>query len=60
VESVNTNGQQYTSDTLLNLIKTNHAKPSKELANLVKADLKNFSGNAEQHDDQSLLIIKLQ
>ncbi len=60
VEAVNSNGQQYTSDTLLNLIKTNHAKPSKELANLVKADIKNFSGNAEQHDDQSLLIIKLQ
>ena len=60
VESVNSNGQQYTSDTLLGLIKTNHSKPSKELANLVKADLKNFSGNAEQHDDQSLLIIKLQ
>ena len=60
VESVNSNGQQYTSDTLLSLIKTNHSKPSKELANLVKADLKNFSGNAEQYDDQSLLIIKLQ
>ena len=60
VEAVNSNGQQYTSDTLLGVIKTNHSKPGKEIANLVKADIKNFSGTAEQHDDQSLLIIKIQ
>jgi sigma-B regulation protein RsbU (phosphoserine phosphatase) len=60
VEALNEDGQQFTADALLDLVKKNHAKPSKELANLVKAEVKKFSGNADQHDDESLLIIKIQ
>lgn len=60
VEALNEDGAQYTTEKLLNLIKTNYTKPSKELANIIKNDVKNFSGNANQHDDESLLIIKIQ
>lgn len=60
VEAQDENGQQYTTDTLLSLIKKNHAKPGKELANIVKADVKRFSGNAVQHNDETLLIVKIQ
>ncbi len=60
VEALNEDGAQYTTDKLLDLIKANSAKPCKELANIIKNDVKNFSGNANQHDDESLLIIKIQ
>ena len=60
VEALNEDGVQYSTEKLLNLIKANHSKPSKELANIIKNDVKNFSGNANQHDDESLLIIKIQ
>lgn len=60
VEALNEDGAQYSTEKLLNLIKANHGKPSKELANIIKNDVKNFSGNANQHDDESLLLIKIQ
>ncbi|MBQ1833871.1 MAG: SpoIIE family protein phosphatase [Treponema sp.] len=60
VEALNEDGAQYTTEKLLDIIKANCTKPSKELANIIKNDVKNFSGNANQHDDESLLIIKIQ
>ncbi len=60
VEALNEDGAQYTTDKLLELIKKNSAKPSKELATIIKNDVKNYTGNANQHDDESLLIIKIQ
>ena len=60
VESLNEAGQQYTNTSLLNIISANHNKPSKEIVNLVKADLKKFCGNVNQFDDETLLVIKIQ
>lgn len=59
VESLNEKGQQYGHNAVQSLIKSNHASSSKDIANLVKADIKNFSGSATQHDDQTLLVIKI-
>ena len=33
---------------------------SKEIASLVKTDIKQFCGSVRQHDDQTVLIIKIQ
>ena len=60
VEMLNEQGKQYGNETLMNLIKTNHGSSGKDIANLVKADIKNFSGSAPQHDDQTLLVVKIQ
>ncbi len=58
VEALNEAGQQYTRESLLRVISENCKSSGKDIANLVKADLKNFCGNLSQHDDQSLLIVK--
>lgn len=60
IESLNDKGEQYGKDALIAVIKKNHTSSSKDIANLVKADIKNFSGSASQHDDQTLLVIKIQ
>lgn len=60
VEALNDGGQQYTKEKLLRLISLNYAKPPKELANLISADVKKFTGTAPQHDDETLLLIKIQ
>ena len=58
VESLNGQGQQYSVESLLNIIKKNCGSSGKDIANLVKADIQNFCGETEQHDDQTLLVIK--
>ena len=58
VEALNEQGQQYTKESLLRVITEHHASSAKDIANLVKADIKKFSGTVSQHDDQSLLVIK--
>lgn len=60
VEALNENGVQYGKEALMNVIKQNHTSSAKDIANLVKADIKNFSGTATLHDDQTLLVIKIQ
>ena len=58
VETLNEKGQQYTKENLLKIIAKNHNSSGKDIANLVKADIKNFAAGNPQHDDQSLLVIK--
>lgn len=60
VEALNSSGKQYSIGSLTNLIKTNANLSGKELANLVKTDLKKFIGTEALHDDQSLLVLKIQ
>lgn len=60
IEALNDKGEQYGKDALISLIKKNHSSSGKDIANLVKADIKNFSGSANQHDDQTLLVVKIQ
>ncbi len=60
VEALNDRGQQYGKESLEKIIKANNSSSGKDIANLIKADVKNFIGQADQHDDQSLLVIKIQ
>ncbi len=60
VETVNESGVPYTAGKLTQLIAENSNLSGKEIANLVKSDIKKFSGSAHQHDDQTLLVIKIQ
>lgn len=60
VETVNESGVPYTAGKLTQLIAQNSNLSGKEIANLVKSDIKKFSGSAHQHDDQTLLVIKIQ
>ena len=43
-----------------NIIKENNKLAGNKLADIVKADLKKFIGSEMLHDDQTLLVIKIQ
>ena len=60
IEALNLDGKQYSASRLEKIIKENHSLAGKEIAKRVQDDVKNFCGSAVQHDDQTLLCIKVQ
>ena len=60
VEALNAQGQQYSLASLTNIIKANAKLPGKDIANLVKTDIKKFIGTETLRDDQTLLVLKIQ
>lgn len=60
LESLNENGVQYSIDNLTKAVKANSNASAKDITNRVKDDLKKYCGTAQQYDDQSLLVIKIQ
>jgi sigma-B regulation protein RsbU (phosphoserine phosphatase) len=59
IEAMNANGEQYTFESLAKVVLKNaHLSPN-ELIEKIKSDLKVFVGNAPQHDDQTLLLMKV-
>lgn len=59
LEALNGDGTQYSKTNLERLIKESHSLDGKAIANKIKDDVKKFCGSAAQHDDQSLLVIKI-
>jgi len=60
IEARNLDGKQYTAARLEKTIKANASLTGKDIVNKVKEDLNSFCGSAVQHDDNSLLVIKIQ
>ena len=60
IEALNLDGKQYSTGRLEKIIRENHSLAGKEIAKRVQDDVKNFCGSAVQHDDQTLLCIKVQ
>ena len=60
LESLNENGVQYTSESLKKVILKNKSANAKDISGRVKDDLKKYCGSAQQYDDQSILVIKIQ
>ncbi|MDE5898349.1 MAG: SpoIIE family protein phosphatase, partial [Treponemataceae bacterium] len=60
LECLNENGVQYSMDTLMEVVKANSKLAGKDIANKVRDSVKKFCGNAQQYDDQSLLVVKIQ
>ena len=58
IETLNTAGEQYGVSRLAKLMADNHSAPSKDIINKIKNDMISFIGNAQTHDDRTLLIIK--
>ncbi|MBR1715241.1 MAG: SpoIIE family protein phosphatase [Treponema sp.] len=59
-EALNSSGKQYNVSNMYNIIKENCKLSGKEIANLIKSDMKKFVGTESLHDDQTLLVIKIQ
>lgn len=60
LECLNEDGVQYSLDSLYGVIKLNAKLDGKVIANKIKEHIKRFCGNAQQYDDQSLLVVKIQ
>ena len=60
IEAPNSRGLQYSKEQLLEVIVNNKHLSGKEIAEHVKTDILKFTGVDNQHDDQTLLIIKVQ
>ncbi|MBP3367075.1 MAG: SpoIIE family protein phosphatase [Treponema sp.] len=60
VEALNEEGAQYSKESLLRIVSSSAQSTGKDIANLVKSDIKKFIGNSSLRDDQSLLVIKFE
>ncbi|WP_303919960.1 GAF domain-containing SpoIIE family protein phosphatase [Treponema berlinense] len=60
VEALDSAGKQYSLNRLLSIVKTNSKSSGKQIADLVKADMKQFVASEVLHDDQTLLAVKIQ
>ena len=60
VEAVDANSRQYGVDNIKRLIKDNANLKAADISTKIKKSLKEFCGSAKQHDDQTLLVIKIQ
>lgn len=59
IEAMNDQGKQYGRKSLSNMITKHNQLTAKDLANKIKSDLADFVGEARQHDDRSLLVMKM-
>ncbi len=59
-EARNTRNQEFSYKSLLNIIQDNADQTPEDLIELLQEELTTFVGEAKQHDDQTLLIMKLQ
>ena len=60
LESLNEDGVQYSIERLSKAIINNCNANAKDITNKIKDDFKKYCGVAQQYDDQSLLVIKIQ
>ncbi len=60
VEALNSEGKQYSYASLSKVILANAKLAGKDIANKVKEDFKKFIGSEALHDDQTILLIKIQ
>ena len=60
LESLNEDGVQYSAERLSKAIIKNCNANAKDISAKVKDDFKRYCGTAQQYDDQSLLVIKIQ
>lgn len=59
VEAINQTGKQYGMKSLTTILHKFHDLSAKEIANKVSVDVKAFVGTTRQHDDQTLLAMKV-
>lgn len=59
VEAMNPSGEQYGLGRLRGVVEKNSVLPAEELIEHIKNDLREFVGSARQHDDQTLLLMKV-
>lgn len=59
IEAMNEDGEQFTVERLARLIRANASLSADEITSTVQNTLDDFVGQARQHDDQTLLVLKI-
>lgn len=59
IEAMNIKGEQYGYERLSSFIKQNNREETSNLTKLISKDIESFVGKAKQHDDQTLLLLKV-
>ncbi len=59
IEAMNLAGEQYSYDSLLDIVAKNSKKTPGKLTKAIQDDMEKFVGKAQQHDDQTLLVMKI-
>ena len=60
LESVNAESKQYGVENIRKLITENASLKAQDIAAKIKKNLKEFCGSVNQHDDQTLILIKIE
>jgi sigma-B regulation protein RsbU (phosphoserine phosphatase) len=56
-ESMNVRYEEWGEESLIDLVKTCHGLPSKEIMNRILAAAETFAAGASQHDDMTLVVL---
>jgi phosphoserine phosphatase RsbU/P len=59
IEAMNTGGEQYTLERFADVLVKNSELAPNQIIDIIKEDINAFVGNAKQHDDQTLLMMKV-
>lgn len=59
VDAINPAGKQYGMKSLTTMLHKFHELPPKEMTNKISVDVRAFIGDARQHDDQTLMAMKV-
>ena len=60
VESVNSESRQYGVESIKKLVTDNASSKAQDISTKIKKHLKEFCGSTSQHDDQTLILIKIE
>ena len=60
VESINSDSRQYGVESIKKLVSENAASKAQDISAKIKKNLKEFCGSTNQHDDQTLILIKIE
>jgi hypothetical protein len=58
-EAMNNRKEEFGEDRLQNILKKNSLPSAEHIINHIKAEIINFVGNAPQHDDMTMLVVKV-
>jgi phosphoserine phosphatase RsbU/P len=58
-EAFSESGQEFGAQQVIDLVEENYALPSKDIVNAIFSAVSNFSGDAEQSDDRTVVVLKI-
>lgn len=60
IEAVDAKNRQYGVENIKKILSENASLKAQDISNKIKKNLQDFCGNARQHDDQTLMVVKIQ